>query len=154
MTKLLIDAQTGTILQVEHCFIVETDDLDEDQDTILESGSDTEISDLARATGISLKEMGQDTGWGDNKYAFTVSYSPKSIRDEAFAMLDNHIYEPEDEHYHVVKWTAYEATDEQLAEVGAMICGSDATWDDYTNNIMGDLVFAYSRHLDAVLSKG
>ena len=54
--KLLIDSQSGTIVNADHCYIVDTDDLTSEE-SALEAFSDEEISNIARKHGISLQSM-------------------------------------------------------------------------------------------------
>jgi len=71
--KLIIDTTTGTVLNLEGCVIVETDNLDDHDNHLLDEASDSEISDIGKRYGISIEQMGKDTGWGDNKYRYAVS---------------------------------------------------------------------------------
>jgi len=69
--KLLIDTTTGTVLNIEGCVIVETDTLDDHDTHLLDEASDSELCDIGKRNGISLKKIGDDTGWGDNKYRYS-----------------------------------------------------------------------------------
>jgi hypothetical protein len=55
MSKLIIDAHTGTIIEAEQCFIVDTDSLsDEDNDILYEASDDTAIADVATRNGMRV----------------------------------------------------------------------------------------------------
>lgn len=137
MPKYIIDATTGTVLDLDECFVVDTDNLSpEDLDLLEEPASDSELGDLARRNGKSVKQIGQDTGWGDNKYRYSVSYSPLSLKDEAESLLDGGIYEEEEPEYKRLEWVAKEATIEQLTEISDWIMWHDAPWDGYRDNVM------------------
>ena len=113
MSKLIIDTQTGTILNIEHCYIVEASELSEDDFTC------SELQAVADRAGISISTMGRDTGWGDNKYSYAVSYSPKSIHDECLMFLDGGIYDETDREWHAVKWVLETATQEQIEDLSS-----------------------------------
>lgn len=142
---LVIDAQTGTILNAEHCYVVK------DVPEQIAEGADSEIAEFAKFYGKSLSEIGQDTGWGDNKYRFTVSYSPNSLRDEADAMLDSEIYEhidePEDSGKckSLLEWVKNEASDKELEEVAYWIMNADQVWNGFQNNVLESLYWYHQR---------
>lgn len=140
MTKLIIDATNGTILNMGDCYIVDAELLGDD--IML---SDREAGELANTHGISVAEMARDTGFGDNKYRYTVSYSPLSIKDEAYSLLDGGIYEdPEDENYkNALTWASEKATQEQLEAISNLIMGQDSVWNDFRENLMEGLMFIY-----------
>ena len=128
MSKLIIDATTGTVLNVENCYIVDDDTLTDD------TYSDSELCEIAK-TGISVFEMGQDTGWGDNKYRYSVSYSPLSIKDEAETRLFAGMYDPDEPEYATMKW-AVDAPIEKLEEVSSLIMEDNNTWADFYSNMV------------------
>ena len=143
MSKLIIDAQTGTILSAEHCYVVDTDTLTAEDESLLEVASDSELGELAQRAGKSLARIGQDTGWGDNAYKFTVSYSPLSVRDEADAFIEGGIYSKGDDEYDALVWAKDVATIEQLEDIGYFIMSNDGVWDGFRENFMEALTFVY-----------
>ena len=138
MSKLIIDTQTGTILNIEHCYIVEAKELSEDDFTC------SELQEVADRAGISISTMGRDTGWGDNKYSYAVSYSPKSIHDECLMFLDGGIYDETDREWHAVKWVLETATQEQVEDLSSSIMSHDNVWNEYRSNLMETLMFVYA----------
>jgi len=56
MSKLIIDSVTGTILNMDGCYIVDTVELDDLDIEQLESGNDYNIADVAIAKGSLLTE--------------------------------------------------------------------------------------------------
>lgn len=134
---LIIDAQTGTILDAQHCYVVEEEKMPD------ESLSDSEVSAIAMEHGKSLAEIGQSTGWGDNRYAWTVSYSPLSLRDEALSYIEGGIFTEEDTEYEAVKWVASVATDDELAEMSWSIMADDSLWDGFKNRFIDSVLYAY-----------
>ncbi len=137
MTKLLIDATTGTILNIEGCYIVDASEMTDDDFT------DRELAALAERSGKSLAKLGADTGWGDNSYKYTVSYSPLSIKDEADSILEGGIYEEGDREYEALVWVA-EAELEDLVDVSDSIMAQDAVWDGFRDNLTEMLVFVHA----------
>jgi hypothetical protein len=138
MSKLIIDTQTGTILNIEHCYIVEARELSEDDFTC------SELQEVADRAGISIQEMGRNTGWGDNKYSYAVSYSPKSIRDECESFIDGGIYDETDREWHAVKWVLDMATQEQIENLSKWIMSNEGVWNEYRSNLMETLMFVYA----------
>lgn len=138
MTKLIIDATNGTILNMGDCYIVDAELLGDD--IML---SDREAGELANTHGISVAEMARDTGFGDNKYRYTVSYSPLSIKDEAYALLDGGVYEDDETEKKALTWVSEKATQEQLEAISNLIMGQDSVWNDFRENLMEGLMFIY-----------
>jgi len=128
MSKLIIDATTGTVLNADNCYVVDASVLTED------TYSDSELCDIAK-TGISVAVIGQDTGWGDNAYRYSISYSPLSIKDEAQTRLDAGMYDPDEPEYEAMKW-AVKASIDKLQKVSSLIMEDNNTWCDYSTNIM------------------
>ena len=141
--KLIIDKTTGTVLNVEGCVIVETDDLDDHDSHLLDEASDSELSSIGERYGISIQQMGTDTGWGDNKYRYTVSYSPISIRDEVDAWIEGGIYFAGDTEWDALHWVRDNATQDDLESICYSIMSNDGVWDGFRNNLMESLMFVY-----------
>ncbi len=137
MSKLIIDTQTGTILNIEHCYVIEAEELGVDDFT------SSELQAVADRCGKSISEMGSDTGWGDNSYRYTVSYSPLSVKDEADSLLEGGVYEEGDREYEALVW-AKDANPEELRVISDSIMGQDAVWDGFRENLTEMLVFAHS----------
>lgn len=142
--KLIIDKTTGTVLNIEGCVIVETDDLDDHDSHLLDEASDSELSSIGERYGISIQQMGNDTGWGDNKYRYTVSYSPLSIKDEVETLIDGGIYTEEDREWKALQWIQNEATKADLEDLSDWIMSSDGVWDGFKSNMMEWLVHLYN----------
>jgi hypothetical protein len=137
MSKLIIDTQTGTILNIEHCYVIEAEELSDDDFTC------DELQVVADRAGISISTMGKDTGWGDNSYRYTVSYSPKSIHDEADSLLEGGMYEEKDKEYSALVWAQTEATTEQLQTISDWAMARDSVWDGFRDNLTDALMFVY-----------
>jgi len=143
--KLIICSVTGTVLDLESCYIVDPSELSDEDTVAIDEGSDAERSVIATRAGISVEKMGWDTGWGDNKYRYTISYSPKSLRDEADSILEGGIYDdPEDAEYKtILEWVIKGATEEELANVADWIMGADHVWEGFRQNFMEGLIYWY-----------
>ena len=147
MGKLLIDAVTGTILDVENCYIVDDNTLTEDEARALDEGaSDSEIKAIAEK-GKSLWDMGRDTGWGDNAYRFTVSYSPLSLKDEALSLIESGMYEEDEEDFKRLQWLTT-ATQEQLEQVAYWVMEDDNVWEGFKNNFLEALTWVYKAEIE------
>jgi hypothetical protein len=138
MTKYIIDATNGTILNMNDCYIVDAELLGDD--IIL---SDSEAQELANKHGISVAKMARDTGFGDNAYCYTVSYSPLSIKDEADSLLEGGIYEESDREYEALVW-AKDADPEDLRVISDSIMNQDAVWNEFRENLTEMLVFVHA----------
>lgn len=141
--KVIIDATTGTVVSADDCYIVDLDTLNPEDAQLLDMYSDSEASELARRVGKSVVQMGNATGWGDNAYAYTVSYSPLSLRDEAEAYLDGGVYSEGDREYDAIVW-AKSATVEELTEVSQCVMSWDSIWDGFRENFMEALMIVWN----------
>lgn len=142
--KLIIDKTTGTVLNLEGCVIVETDDLNDHDSNLLDEASDSELSDIGERCGISIEQMGRDTGWGDNKYKWAVSYSPLSIKDEVDSFIEGGIYTEEDAEWEALQWIQTEATKADLEDLSDWIMSSESVWEGYRSNLMEWLLHLYN----------
>lgn len=144
MPKYIIDATTGTVLDMEECYLVDTDTMtDSDLDLLEEPASDSELGELAKRAGKSIKKIGQDTGWGDNAYRFTVSYSPLSIKDEADAYIEGAVYSEGDREYDALVW-AKDASIEELEEISYWVMNNDSVWDEFRPNFIEALLWVFN----------
>lgn len=142
MTKYIIDAVTGTILDMDSCYIVDAELLGDDL-----MMTDSEAGELANEHGISVAKMTRDTGFGDNSYSYTVSYSPLSIKDEASALLDGGVYDEDDREKKALTWASETATPEQLALISNFIMGQDSVWDGFRENLMEALLWVHKNEV-------
>ena len=51
MSKLIIDTMTGTILNIEHCYVIEENELSDEDPTC------DELQEVADRCGVSISEM-------------------------------------------------------------------------------------------------
>lgn len=142
MNKLIIDATTGTVLNIENCYIVDSEVLGDNE------YSDSELSAIAQNQGKSIMQVGRDTGWGDNAYRWTVSYSPLSLRDEARSYIEGGIYQEHEDEYPILKWASDTATTDELSELSDIIMGDDSLWDGFRQNFMSELKYFYKEKFE------
>jgi hypothetical protein len=135
--KYIIDATNGTILNMNDCYLVDAELLGDD--IML---SDSEAQQLANEHGISVAQMARDTGFGDNAYRYTVSYSPLSIKDEADSLLEGGVYEEGDREYEALVW-AKDADPKDLERVSNAIMSQDGVWDGFRENLTEMLTFIH-----------
>ena len=150
MSKLIICAQTGTILHAEHCYVVEdgmTSPEAMELGIAMMEGDDSAIGNIAKTIGISVVKMGEGTGWGDNQYRWTVSYSPRSLRDEAYAYLEGGVYEESDPEYAALVWVAEQATQEELESLSDDIMSHDSVWDGFRSALVEQVRESYANRL-------
>ncbi len=132
---LVVHPGTGTILDMDECYIIEDAHLDAEL-------SDSEIGAIVEEKGRSLNGVLQETGYGDNKYRYTVSYSPFSLKDEADALIEGGIYTEEDDAYGALNW-ARDASPEELSMVSESIMSNESVWDDFRTFVVEYLTDAY-----------
>lgn len=131
---LIIDATSGTVLDMSDCYIVDDGNLTRDEEAMLDSGSDSLIGELATSVGIPLDDNALEwLKWGR---LTAVSYGPSALRDEASEMLDD---ESDLEVRGWLEWVINEATDAELAWVGQSILNDDAVWDGFRTNFVEGL---------------
>jgi hypothetical protein len=138
MTKYIIDATNGTILNMNDCYIVDAELLGDD--IML---SDSEAQQLANEHGISVAKMARDTGFGDNAYRYTVSYSPQSVRDEADLLIEGGVFTEEDREYKALLWIKDEATTEQLEILADGAMSRDSVWQEFRETLIPEIMFVY-----------
>ena len=139
MTKLIVDATNGTILNMNDCYIIDAELLGDD--IVL---SDREVQELANEHGISVAKMARDTGFGDNAYRYTVSYSPRSIKDEADSLLDGGVFIEEDKEYKALLWVKDEATTEELETISDGAMSNDSVWQEFRETLIPEIMFVYN----------
>jgi len=129
---LIIDATTGTILDLSDCYIVFDESLSESEEAMLDSGSDSTVGELARQAGIPIEGSLEWIMYGR---LTSVSYGPSALREEASVMLDD----ADDETRGLLEWVINDATDADLVWVAEHILNDDAAWDGFQNNIVESL---------------
>lgn len=55
MNNHIIDARTGTVIKMDQCYIVDIDNLSEEDYDVLSVGSDTEVAELAIRVGTRME---------------------------------------------------------------------------------------------------
>lgn len=140
---LVIDATSGTILNLESCYIVYDEALTESEESILENGSDSEIGELAEQAGVPL--FGDALEWIKYGRMTSVSYGPSALRDEARAILD--VMGPiiEQSERDSLQWVIDSASDEELAYIGQHILNDDAVWSGFQRNFLSALEWHASK---------
>lgn len=131
---LIIDATTGTVLDISDCYIVFDETFTPEEEAVMENGSDTQIAELARREGIPVD--GNALEWLQWGRLTAVSYGPSALRDEAQAMLDD---ESDLEVRGWLEWVINDATDAELAWVGQSILNDDDVWDGFRRNFVEGL---------------
>ncbi len=137
MGKLIIDTVTGTILNAEGCYVLDDTDWTSDDFT------DREIAELAAKSGKSLMKIGEDTGWGDNAYKYTVSFSPETIKQETELWLNSGMHEDDDPQLAELVWAKEEATLEQLQNIAELAMGGENIWEYFYSNMTEAISEAY-----------
>lgn len=135
-TTLIIDLVTGTILNLEDCYVVNPYDLSEDQLETLDNGPDSSIGEIAEKNGKSLRTILSDTGYGDNKYRWTVSYSPDSVSEEFEELLAGGYLADDDYEFKAVAWYLNHATDEQKSQFSNWVMSYESVWETFRSTLL------------------
>ena len=139
--KLIIDSESGTILPADSCYIVDTASLEDGAMDVLDFGSDGDIAEIGKKHGVSVDDIGKDTGWGDNKYRWTVSYSPKSLCDEAVSYIESGIYWPGEAEYDALKWLLIQPP-HILEQISDYIMADELVWHTFKSVFVDNLLGA------------
>lgn len=147
---LIIDATTGTILDMADCYIVDDANLTDEEEAMLDSGSDSLVGELAKRAGIPLNDEALE--WVKYGRTTAVSYGPSALRDEAGVLLEIMGEETEGEDPEDVKmrgllrWAYEKATDSELAYIAEHILADDNLWDGYRENFRYSLEWYSQGH--------
>lgn len=131
---LIIDATSGTVLDMSDCYIVDDGNLTRDEEAMLDSGSDSLIGELATSVGIPLDDNALE--WIKYGRMTSVSYGPSALREEAKAIIEamGPILEQDDRDS--LQWVIDSASDAELAYLGQYILNDDAVWNGFRRNFM------------------
>lgn len=149
MTKLVIDIVSGTVIDLDSCYLVDTEDLLSEEIRLIEEGSDSDIIGVAITSGRSLDAILQTSGYGDVTIFNSVSYSPMHLRDEADAVIDSITGLPEEnEHiYSYLKWVRDQATDDDLNIIGQLCLADDDAWRTFRTVFMSNVFYFKTKDL-------
>ena len=125
---LIVDIQTGTVLDSRNCYVVIGEDLNETDEHLLENGSDYEIANVAILNGLPLEPRAMERVlYG----LHSVGYEPSALRAQASVMLDDYAdYELTVSRDHL-QWVATQASDSELGILGSMCAEDDESWVNY-----------------------
>lgn len=143
-TTLIIDSVTGTILNLEDCYVVNPYDLSEEQLETLDNGPDSSIGEIAEKNGKSLRKILSDTGYGDNKYRWTVSYSPDSLSEEFEELLASGYLSDDTYVFKAVAWYLNHATDEQKSEFSDWVMSYESVWESFRETLFEAITDYYN----------
>lgn len=130
---LVIDATTGTVLDMSNCYIVFSDTFTPEEEWCIEEGSDHEIGELAKNEGIPLDEDALE--WIQYGRLTSVSYRPSALRYEATDALEKYGFLATEEDRGWLEWVINSATDAELVWLGQYIL-ENKVFDNYTRNLM------------------
>lgn len=134
MMPLVIDATTGTVVDMSNCYIVFDETFTVEDSLILEEGSDFEIGELAKNEGIALDEDALE--WIQYGRLTSLSYGPSALRHEAKELLAGtlgSIMEVEIRGW--LEWVVNSSTDAELVWLGQYIL-ENKVYDNYRKNFI------------------
>jgi len=146
VSKVIINIQDGTVVDLDNSVIVDLDKLNDAQEALYtaweQGGNDNTACELGKQAGKDLHGILSGCGFGDLNYGNSISYSPSGVRDEIQALLDN---DPTDENLLIAsKWTQAE-----LEEFGSYAIQSEYLWQvwntDFIENLR-DFISAKKNH--------
>lgn len=134
MSKIIICQQSGTILYVEHCVIVDTDELSEQDQEEIFQGGDGDVLELAEQMGKELRPMLEGCGYGDLNYSNSIAFSPVAIQQE---LQENpEVYFGEDE---TEKAKYFASLPLEELEWFAGCLNSDDMWDTFSTAVKDEI---------------
>ena len=128
MMPLIVDATTGTVLDMSNCYIVFDETFTHDEEY-----SDSEISELAKNEGIPLDEDALE--WIQYGRWTSISYGPSALRYEAKETLAEFGPIMKEEERGWLEWVVNSATDAELVWLGQYIL-ENKVFDNYRKNLM------------------
>jgi hypothetical protein len=138
VTRYIVHAGTGTIIDIDDgTYIIDTENMTDEQADVLADGDDQQIADLAKSIGEKASSVITDLRFGN-----CISYSPMAIREEIRESLWE-AYSDDDKNRKVMEW-ALSATNAELALVAEFVLQSDAVWAEYPASVLEGLTEAHA----------
>ena len=143
MTRLVVDMVSGTVIDLDNCYLVNGEDLLQEEILLITEGSDSDIIDVARSAGRSLDALLETSGYGDLTVSNSVSYSPDNLRAEADAYLNASSGLPAENEdiYSYLKWVRDQATDDDLNIIGQLCLADDDAWKTYRTVFISNVFY-------------
>lgn len=145
MTKFIVHAGTGTIIDASECLIFDSEkmtDAEQEQLTGDDFFDDLYVISIAEQYGVRINtELPADTNHGN-----IMSFAPNALREEALALLANGRYASNAETNDALAYMAYIATDEELQTIGGHILNDDNLWNEYTPSIVDGALWGEAQY--------
>lgn len=137
MSRYLVLTEDGTVMSLDDCYLVRSEDLSDEEIQSIENGFESEIGSVAVSKGAPLNVMLASSGFGDLHYGNAIAYSPRSLRDDAASWVSSY---PEGSAEHeALRWAAT-ASNDDLDIIGQRILAGDPPWDNYRSSVVDELV--------------
>jgi hypothetical protein len=153
--KLIICQQSGTILYVEHCTIVDTNELTAEEVKTLFEGGDGDAIEIADQVGKELRPMLDGCGYGDLNYSNCIAFSPNAIRQELEENIEFYfpmaVDDPEGEESEDAAKAEYFTalvqgkSGEEKLQWFAGCLNSDHMWDTFTRAMREEIEIIWSQ---------
>lgn len=137
---LIIDTQTGTVLDLTDCYLVNANDCDDQDDADLDMGSDVMTAHVAKRRGRNLADLLESCGYGDLNYTNCFSLSPTALREEANECIEMYSPSAVSETLDAYKWVANTATDEELHNLASEILMDEKVWNTISVSLIESLL--------------
>lgn len=169
---LIVCSQTGTVLEAEHCALLDPDELTpEARDEWEEAdGNDNTVASFASLYGVPVMkvyEQRHEQGYlagsykmladetrkalverhlrsGDLTWGNCIPFSPLSLREMLINIAEEDEQRLDDETYKAVYFGAEFANDEWLTLVGETALSGDEAWKNYKSVIIDAVCHVYS----------
>jgi hypothetical protein len=138
--KIIICQQSGTILYVEHCVIVDVDELSEQDQEEIFQGGDGDVLELAEQMGKELRPMLEGCGYGDLNYSNCIAFSPDAIQQE----LETNSEFLFGDHKEMAEY--FTSLPKEALEDFANCLNSDYMWDTFTSEIHKEIQDQWEIH--------
>lgn len=145
MGKMIFNPYDETLTSLEGSVIIETEDFTLEDEHLMADYLETEnygiLNDLANRYGKPIKKMLERNGYGDVSYLNSITYSPRSLRDEAEVILEVGAYDQDPETKRFLEWAKSTATNDELDDVAQYILNHDEMFSGYKDNFISGLIW-------------
>jgi len=149
MGYLIYNKFDGTLTTVAESIIFTTETLSEEDALLMASYLEEENTDaldeVAKRNGKNLEEMLERIGYGDLSYTNSITYSPRSLREEADIIIQAGTYEDYEDAAKVAEMLNWvlNAPDDSLNLVAQYILADDRLFSEYKSNFIAGLKWFY-----------
>lgn len=153
MALVIISANDGTVTELDGCYLVDTDKLNEDGQKSwqewIDGGNNNTAAQVA-GHGKDLTRLLESTGYGDLTFGNCMAFTPESLKQEAVERLQ--YLDTDGPDYPAFLWASTAELD-QLRDIGGYIMNSDVLWDEYNESVRLGINWLYAFNVKEQVSE-